>query len=112
MMYPIFILGLITVGAAARFAWRGEHQLLVFIAWMLRALLASGALGFLMGLMRALHAAQGAEEPVQMARIVMEGINEASHMPGMALMFTTFAYLFVAVGQRRHPLPNPSAVAR
>jgi hypothetical protein len=112
MMYPVFMLGLMTVGAAGRFAWRGEHQLLPFIGWMLRALLGSGAFGFLVGMMRALHAAQGPENPLNMARIVLEGFAEASHVPAFALMFTAFTCILVAVGQRRFPLPNPSAVAR
>jgi hypothetical protein len=112
MMYPVFLLGVMTVGSAGRFAWRGEHQLLAYINSMLRALLAAGAFGFLVGRMRALHHAQGAGEPTQMARIVMEGIAEASSVPGLALMFITFTCVLVAVGQRRYPLPNPSAVAR
>jgi hypothetical protein len=42
----------------------------------------------------------------------MEGFTEATHVPALALMFVAFACLTVAVGQRRFPLPNPSAVAR
>ena len=112
MMYPVFGLGLLTVGSAARFAARGEHQLLGFIAWMMRTLLAAGGFGFAIEMMRILTASQGPDDAMLMARIVMEGTTEASHVPALALMFMTFACILVAVGQRRFPLPNPSAVAR
>lgn len=112
MMYPVFLLGLLSVGAAARFAWRGEHQLLSFVTWITRTLLTAGGFGFIVEMMRILHAAQGPDEPMLAARIVMEGTTEACNVPASSLMFTTFVCLLVAVGQRRFPLPNPSAVAR
>jgi hypothetical protein len=111
-MYPVFGLGLLTVGAAGRFAWRGEHQLLGFIRWMIGALLAAGAFGFSVGMMRILTVSQGPDDPMLMARIVMEGTTEATHVPQLALMFLVFVCTLVAIGQRRFPLPNPSAVAR
>ena len=112
MMYPVFALGLLTVGASARFAFRGEHQLLGFVAWMMRTLLAAGGFGFIAEMMRILSASQDPHEPIWMARVVMEGTTEAAHVPALALMFMTFACLGMAIGQRRFPLPNPSAVAR
>lgn len=112
VMYPVFAMGFICVGAAARFAWRGEHQLVAFIQWMLRSLLTVGAFGFVVGMMRVLHYAQKPDDARQMARIVMEGTTEASNNVAAALMFSFFAGVLVAVGQRRFPLPNPSAVAR
>lgn len=111
-MYPLFALGLITVGATARFALRGEHQLLAYIRWLLSALLLSAGFGFTVGMMKALHAAQGASEPMLAARIVMEGGAEAASMPATAFMFSIIACIGLAVGQRRFPLPNPSAVVR
>jgi hypothetical protein len=112
MMYPVFALGLFAVGSAGRFAWRGEHQLLGFLRWLLGALLAAGCLGFTIGLMKTLNASQRPPDPQQMARIVMEGTTEAANVPGAALMFTIFTCLLIAAGHRRFPLPNPSAVAR
>jgi hypothetical protein len=112
MMYPVFAWGLLTLGTTARFALRGEHQLVVSGAWMLRALLAAGGFGFTIEMMRILSASQGPEDPMLMARIVMEGTTEAAHVPALALMFVTLACILMAVGQRRFPLPNPSAVAR
>ncbi len=111
-MYPVFAFGLIAAGAAARFAWRGEHQLLAFIRWAIGAILSLGAFGFTAGMMRVLNAALSPKDPMQMARIVLEGSSEAANNPATALMFTALVCALVAVGQRRFPLPNPSAVAR
>jgi hypothetical protein len=111
-MYPIFFIGLIAAGAAARFAWRGEHQLLGFIRWGIGATLSAGAFGFVVEMMRVLTASQSPDDPMLMARIVMEGSTEAANNPATALMFTVMVSVLVAVGQRRFPLPNPSAVAR
>jgi hypothetical protein len=112
MMYPIFALGLAAAGAAARFALRGEHQLLAFIRSLTAALLLSGLFGFTMGMMKALHASQRTNDPAGTARIVLTGAAEAASMPASALMFAVITLLCVAVGQRRFPLPNPSAIAR
>jgi hypothetical protein len=112
VMYLVFGLGLVAVGAAARFALRGEHQLLAFIRWMLGSLLLAGVFGFIVGMMRALHYAQGATDPLFSSRIIMEGLTEAANNPACALMFSVISGVCVAVGQRRFPLPNPSAVPR
>jgi hypothetical protein len=112
VMYPVFALGLIAVGAAARFALRGEHQLLAFIRWLTATLLLSAAFGFIVGMMRALNASLRPSDPMLAARIVMEGFTEAASLPATALMFSALVCLCVAIGQRRFPLPNPSAVAR
>lgn len=111
-MYPVFVFGLTAVGAAGRFAWRGEHQLLGFIRWVLVTLLASGGFGFTVGMMMTLTAAQQRAEALQMARIVMVGSAESANNLAAVLMFAVVACALVAVGQRRFPLPNPSAVAR
>jgi hypothetical protein len=111
-MYPIFALGLVAVGAAGRFAWRGEHQLLAFIQWTLRSLQCAGVFGFIVSMMRVLNASQQPSDPMLVARVVMEGTTESANDLAAALMFATFTCMLVAVGHRRHPLPNPSAVAR
>jgi hypothetical protein len=112
VMYPVFALGLVVVGAAARFALRGEHQLLPFIRWVIVSLLLTGAFGFTLGMMKTLHAAQGPGEPMLAARIVMEGTTESANNLAAMLIFGAIACVGVAVGQRRFPQPNPSAVAR
>lgn len=111
-MYPVLALGLVAVGTAARFALRGEHQLLAFIRWTLGSLLLVGAFGFTVGMMKALHYAQGGSDALFSSRIIMEGLAEAANNPACALMFGFISCVCVAVGQRRFPLPNPSAVPR
>lgn len=112
VMYPAFALGLMAIGAAGRFALRGEHQLLAFVRWLTAALLLCGMFGFTVGMMRVLTASQGPSDPMLAAQLLMEGISEAANVPAAALMFSVIACVCVAVGQRRFPLPNPSAVAR
>lgn len=112
MMYPVFALGLLAAGTAGRFALRGEHQLLGFLHWLLGALLAAGAFGFTVEMMRVLSASQGPEDWLLIARVVMEGTTEAANVPAAALMFATFSCLLIAAGHRRFPLPNPGAVPR
>jgi hypothetical protein len=69
-MYLIFALGLPGVGAAGRFAWRGEHQLVAFLRWVSFTLLASGAFGFFIGWQRVLQA-------------VVFGLDEAAPVGGV-----------------------------
>jgi hypothetical protein len=111
-MYPIFALGLTAAGAATRFALRGEHQLLAFIYPITAALLLSGSFGFTLGMMKALYASQSTNDLAWMTRIILTGAGEAANMPAAALMFAVITAVCVAVGQRRFPLPNPSAIAR
>lgn len=112
VMYIVFALGLVAAGAAARFALRGEHQLLGVVRWSLRALLLSGVFGFTTGMIKVLHAATRAPDLAQAARLVIEGTSEAANNPGAALLFSILACIAIAIGQRRFPQPNPSAVAR
>jgi hypothetical protein len=112
VMFVVFALGLVAVGAAARFALRGEHQLLGFIRWNLRALLLSGVFGFTTGMIKVLHAAALADDSARTARLVLEGTSEAANNPAAALMYSVLACIAIAIGQRRFPQPNPSAVAR
>lgn len=112
VMYIVFALGLVAVGAAARFALRGEHQLLGFIRWNLRALLLSGMFGFTTGMIKVLHASARADDSTRAARLVLEGTSEAANNPAAALMYSVLVCIAIAIGQRRFPQPNPSAIAR
>ncbi|HTV21605.1 MAG TPA: hypothetical protein VMG12_23110 [Polyangiaceae bacterium] len=112
-MFVVFAIGLVTVGTAIRFALRGEHQLLGFVRYSLRALLLSGLFGFATGMIKVLHYGSTLTEDYgQMARIVIQGTSEAANNPAAALMFSVLACIALAVGQRRFPQPNPSAVPR
>jgi hypothetical protein len=119
-MYLIFALGLPGVGAAGRFAWRGEHQLLGFLRWIALTLVASGWFGYFVGMQRVLGAINSellvkfapADQVLSDKRVyvLIEGTREALTCVSASLMFVVVIGLLGAVGHRRFPLPNPSAV--
>jgi hypothetical protein len=120
-MYLIFALGLPGVGAAGRFAWRGEHQLLGFLRSITWTVLASGWFGFFLGEQKVLQAVISrrsefapAEQMLsdQRVHILLEGTREALTCVSAALMFVVLIGLLGTVGHRRFPLPNPGAVPR
>jgi hypothetical protein len=117
-MYLVFAFGLTAVGAAGRFAWRGEHQLVGFIRWLSVTLLASGVFGFFVGAQMFLRAAAGVAPPEDSAAwwqrgwILLVGTREALSCVTGALMFFVIVSLLTAIGFRRYPLPNPGAAAR
>jgi len=121
MMWVIFALGLPGIGAAGRFAWRGEHQLLGFLRWLVLTLLASGGFGFFVGMQRVLQASvywANKFAPVDQAlsdqrvHVLLEGTREALTCISGALLFVVLIGLLGTLGQRRFPLPNPAAVPR
>jgi hypothetical protein len=121
-MWLIFPLGLTAVGAAGRFAWRGEHQLVAFLRWMILTLLACGGFGFFAGAQNMLRYVvyQLPELPLppdvplaeQRMRVLLDGMREALTCISGSLMFVVLICLLGAIGHRRFPLPNPAAVPR
>jgi hypothetical protein len=119
-MYLIFALGLPGVGAAGRFAWRGEHQLTAFLRWISFTLCASGVFGFFIGWQRMLEVAvygmdrspAGSVSSEERLFFLLVGTREALMCMTGALMFVVLIGLLGAVGHRRFPLPNPGAVPR
>lgn len=111
-MWPIFALGLVAAGAAARFAWRGEHQLVGFVRWMVLTLIGAGALGFVTGMIRATGIIASRIPREQQLGVLIEATGEALNNVSAALLFAVIVCLLTAVGHRRFPLPNPSAVPR
>ncbi|HEU5076546.1 MAG TPA: hypothetical protein VFU02_20285 [Polyangiaceae bacterium] len=111
-MYVIFAVGLVGTGAAGRFAWRGEHQLLGFIRWNLLTVMLAGAFGFCVGMLNVLAYVQSRSAPDQRLFVLLEGTREALNNPAAALMFALLVALLTTVGLRRFPQPNPSAVPR
>ena len=120
-MYPIFAFGLLGVGAAGRFAWRGEHPLLGFIRWIVVTVLLCGVFGTLVGIMRMLSFTTHRlatmtwvpDLPTSEKRlfILLEGTREALNCVSGALMFAVVICLLGAIGHRRFPLPNLSSTA-
>lgn len=111
-MWFIFLFGVLAVTAAGRFAWRGEHQLAGFIRWMAATMVVSGLFGFTTGMMKVLSYVVYRAKPDERVLILLLGTKEALNNLGAALMFLSLTCLLVAVGHRRYPLPNPSAMPR
>jgi hypothetical protein len=109
-MYPIFVLGLLGVAAAARFAWRGEHQLLQFLRWLTLTVIACGLFGFFVGMIKVAEAVVYRAPADRALLILIEGFGEALNNMSASLMFTVVMCLMIAVGYRRFPQPNPGAV--
>jgi hypothetical protein len=121
-MYLIFALGLTGVGASGRFAWRGEHQLLGFLRWLVVTVFACGWFGFCIGMQRVLGAitSRAAENRMSgdvassewRSYLLFEGTREAMSCVSGALLFVIVICLLAAIGHRRFPQPNPGSVAR
>ena len=120
-MYLIFAFGLTGVGAAGRFAWRGEHQLVSFVRWITATTFGCGFFGFFVGVQRMLRFVTDklptapfwpeVELPERRVRILLEGTREALSCVSSALMFVVVICLLGAIGYRRFPLPNPGSMA-
>jgi len=112
MMWFTFLFGLFALTAAGRFAWRGEHQLLGFVRWMCATTFGSGLFGFLIGMSKVFYYVVHRVKPGERAVVLLEGTREALQNLSAASLFVLLVFLLVAIGHRRYPLPNPSAVPR
>lgn len=111
-MWLIFALGLVAVGAAGRFAWRGEHQLATFIRWMVLTIVSCGCFGFVVGMIKATSFIAQRVAAAERGRVLIEAVGEALNNIAAALIFSVIVCLLTAIGYRRFPLPNPSATPR
>jgi len=110
-MWFVLLFGVLAVGAAARFALRGEHQLGPFIRWMTLTVLTSSLFGFLTGMLKVLEYVHVKAPPEQRHVILVEGTKEALHVPTFGSLFAVLVCLLLAVGYRRFPNLNPSGRA-
>jgi len=113
-MWPILVFGLLAVIAAARFAWRGEHDLTAFVRWMLATTASSALLGFSSGMHAVFNYVRRPEagEVVNGAdwriRALFEGTKEASNCISLGMILITLTCLLLAIGCRRFP-PSQAA---
>ena len=111
-MFVIFALGLLGTGAAGRFAYKGEHQMLGFIRWIVVSVILAGWFGFFTGMLKVFAYVVYKTPAPDRGEVLMIGIMEALNNPTACLMFATLIAALTALGLRRFPLPNPSAVPR
>jgi hypothetical protein len=102
-MWPILVLGLITVGAAARFASKPERRQIGFLAAMALATLTSvfhATWTDIGAVCRGLADEKFVAE-ADMSRVLAEGLKECTRPGAMGGAFLTLAAILVAVGMLR-----------
>lgn len=109
VMWWLLGLGLVAVLAAARFAWRGEHQLVAFLKWMIVVEVLAGSFGFLSGMTLVLRHVVERVSPEERWWVLFIGVREALSNLTFGLLWAILTALLVAVGYRRFPIPNPGA---
>jgi hypothetical protein len=105
-MWPILLYGSLTIVAAARFAWRGEHRLMGFIRWMALTTVAGSFLAFSSGMHAVFNYLVHEAAAEDRVKILFEGTKEASNCLSFGLILLTLICLLVAVGYRRFPAPE------
>ncbi len=111
-IYIVVAFGVVGVSAAVRFAWRGEHQLLEFIRWILLAVFASGCFGFVVGMLNVFRYVVYVSESASRFVDLLTGTRESLNNIAGCLIFVVLMTVLTAVGHRRFPEPNPSSVPR
>jgi hypothetical protein len=102
-MWPVALLGVVAVAAAARYMVRPERFSLSFVAAMWVTLLVTVAHATLTDVAAVLaHAQDPARAPDdQLVRILMVGLKESTRPAAFGGIFLTLVPLFVAVGRYR-----------
>lgn len=109
VMWWLLGLGLVAVSAALRFAWRGEHQLVAFIKWMIVVEVLAGGFGFLTGMTLVLRHVVERVSPEERWWVLFIGVREALSNLTFALLWAVLTALLVAIGYRRFPTLNPGS---
>ena len=102
-MWPILILGLVTVGAAARFAFKPARDQIGFVGAMGLATLISifHATWTDVGMVFGFIADHDPAPDTQLFRILAQGLKESTRPGAMGGSFLTFAAILLAVGVLR-----------
>lgn len=98
-MIPTFVLGLLAVGAAARYAMNPERRHVQLQVSLALATLMSGGLGFVTGLIKSFSAMQGAK-PGESA-VWLIGTSESLYNVALAFGLVAFCAILASVGALR-----------
>jgi hypothetical protein len=98
-MFPTLIFGLLMLGVAVRYAMQPQRRFVPLVAGLGVLTLASGALGFVSGVITTFHylAASGVRGDQQTA-IALEGVGESLNNIAFALIFLTLAAMSACYG--------------
>jgi hypothetical protein len=110
VMFLIFALGLPGVGGGLRFVWKGEHQLVAFLRYNTGAVLLASWFGFVVGGMHVLWYLTERATEGERVTTALVGLREASNNLSAGFLFALLTWMLLAIGHRRFPVPNPSAL--
>ena len=105
MMWPIMVFGVVTTGAAGRFAWRPERERLglAFGMWLTTLTqIICATWGDLSSVFRTLQDATAVPDD-RVARTLFEGLRECTRPGLLGGQFLVLALLLVAIGLGRRP---------
>ncbi|WP_394850519.1 hypothetical protein LZC95_24065 [Pendulispora brunnea] len=112
-MWTILVFGMVTLGAALRFAYSPGRKTLPFIITMSITVLATTAhatwsdlAAVFATLARFIEEGKGADE---LRMILYEGLKECTRPGCFAGLFLTLSWLLVSVGMLRQPADAPSS---
>lgn len=96
-MFPTMAFGLLALAAAALFAVRPERRFVPLVVSTSLLTLASGALGFVMGVIHSFEAILGAPD----RGMAMVGVGESGHCLALAMVFVVLALIATTAGSAR-----------
>ena len=97
-MYPTLFIGILLVGAAARYARRPERHRLMLVIWMQVLTMLVGTFGFVSGMIKTAVSAGKTPSPVD---TLIQGFGESLHNIGLGLGFVVLAGIAGAIGLAR-----------
>lgn len=99
-MYPVLILGLLLVVAAARYAMTAEARHLPVVRNLSSVTLTFGVLGSVLGMIHCLSSMHSVPNEL-VVKISLLGLGESVNNLGLALLMMVFGGLFTTVGALR-----------
>jgi hypothetical protein len=101
-MFPVLVLGMLTLAAGGHFAMRAERKTRNFVDVMVKVVLFSACAGLLTNLAATFDYLAHKDVPAdKFSTTLAEGLYESLGPAIMGSAFLALTFLFVAIGQRR-----------